>query len=241
MKHSAKTLREYIKSNDFQEFHKKNSFVLELWKKIFSRRKELWLTQSELWKLSWISQNHISMYETWMKWEPSRDTIEKLALNLNVNCEYFSKKIDRKTIEIYAYILDKIKKPIDRLQYMKIPFFIDLDFYYENKKTLTSLTFKRYIHWPFDEDVYIYESIFYKIVSWQAPKFKYKWLKEEEINSINKTLSHIPYTNWNKLKKLSYNTAPLLHLWATIGWNEWMNKILNFDTVFKYPKYWKNT
>jgi len=46
---------------------------------------------------------------------------------LNISYEYLSSEnINRKTIELYNYIFSKLDKVADRMQYMKLPYFIDI-------------------------------------------------------------------------------------------------------------------
>jgi hypothetical protein len=51
----------------------------------------------------------------------------KLSKGLNISYEYlFTDNISRKTVELYNYIFSKLDNIADRMQYMKIPYFIDI-------------------------------------------------------------------------------------------------------------------
>ncbi|MFC1797751.1 hypothetical protein ACFLY2_00790 [Patescibacteria group bacterium] len=56
------------------------------------------------------------------------DILERLSDSLNIALEYLvSDNITRKTFELYNIILSNLKKPADIMQFMKIPYFIDLE------------------------------------------------------------------------------------------------------------------
>ena len=64
MSFTIKDLQKLTSSKKYKEFSKNHNILLNLWEKIYSRRKDLWLTQAELWKKTWIPQSKISLLES---------------------------------------------------------------------------------------------------------------------------------------------------------------------------------
>lgn len=229
MKQQLNNLRNLLKSDKFKEYQKENEKFIILWEKIYWRRKDLWLTQAKLSKLSSIPQNKISQLESWTYWEPWYEIIERLADSLQIDIDYLlSKDITRKTFEVYQYIISKIQSDLDIMQFMKIPYFIDLSYFENFKKILTNFVYIRYNYWPFDKKVYSYQKIF----SWKETGFKdfiFTYLQEEDFKIIDWVLKNYPIDNWEKLKKISYETTPMKKLKATLWWKENMWVILAFS------------
>lgn len=222
-------LKKLIKSNEFKKFQIKNKKNINLWEKIYWRRKDLQLTQLELSNLSWIPQNKISELENWNYWEPWFDLIENLSIALEIDFDYLnSKDITRKTFEVFQYIASKIKWNLDIMQFMKIPYFIDLESSFLFKKFITNFVYIRYNYWPFDKKVYSYQKTFSWNEDW-FEKFKITYLQKEELEIIDWVLKKYPVSNWKKLKELSYKTSPMKKLNATLWWNENMDVLLDFE------------
>ena len=161
MSFTIKDLQNLTNSKEFAEYKDKYQRYIILWEKIYARRKDLWLTQSKLWELSWIPQNKISELESWTYWEAWIEMIVKLSKALNISFEYlFYENITRKTVELYNYILSKLENVPDIMQFMKLPYFIDLELIKNNFKQATNFEYIRWNYWPFDKKVYVYQSLF---------------------------------------------------------------------------------
>ena len=232
MSFSVSKLRQFTNSGKFKTLDKENLLAIEFWKKLYWRRKDLWITQTKLSKKTWITQRIISMLENWTyENKVSIDLIERLAGSLEIDIEYFLEDfLDRKTFEMYNYIFSKLRDIPDRMQFMKIPYFIDIEYYKEFKKLLTNFHYIRYYYWPFDKKLYNYQRVFAGNEKGFV-KVQYTYLNKDDISLIDKVLSEIPINNWTKLKKLSYETAPMQKLWATLWWDEWIFKSLDFSTL----------
>ncbi len=230
MSYSIKGLNKLVKSEDFREFRDKNNRFINLWEKIYSRRKDLWLTQKELWNLAWIPQNKISQLESGSYWEPWFDIIWKLSKWLNISFDYlFNDSITRRTVEIYNLVLSKLEKVPDIMQYMKIPFFIDLEMVKNTWKQLTNFEYIRWDYWPFDKKVYDYQKLFsFQYERW-INDLKYIYLSSEEKKIIYSVLLEIPKEDWEKLKHLSYEIWPLKKLWVNLWDNKYMWKRLELE------------
>jgi len=221
-------LRNLIKSNEFKQFQSRNKNSINLWEKIYWRRKDLWLTQAELSGIAQIPQNKISELENWNYWEPWFDLIERLSDALKIDLDYLnSKDLTRKTVEVFQYISSKIKENLDIMQFMKIPYFIDLESYSLSKEIITNFAYRRYTYWPFDKKVYSYQKIFSWNENW-FEKFKITYLQEEDLKVIDLVFKKYPVSNWKKLKELSYETYPMKKLNATLWWKENMGTLLDF-------------
>lgn len=229
MSFTIKDLQNLTHSKEYSEYKDKYQRYIILWEKIYARRKDLWLTQSKLWELSGVPQNKISQLESWTYWEAWIDYLERLSKALEINIEYLKDDdINRKTFEMFNYFLPKIKLDWPwRFQLIKIPYFIDLDFFQITRQFISNFSYVRYYFWPFDKKMYSYEKLFYWNEKW-FKNIKFTYLSQDEQNQINLTLLRIPFNDWEELKKLSYETYPLKNLKATIWWNEWMNKKLVF-------------
>ena len=154
--------------------------------------------------------------------------IENLSIALEIDFDYLnSKDITRKTFEVFQYIASKIKWNLDIMQFMKIPYFIDLESSFLFKKFITNFVYIRYNYWPFDKKVYSYQKTFSWNENW-FEKFKITYLQKEELEIIDWVLKKYPVSNWKKLKELSYKTSPMKKLNATLWWNENMDVLLDF-------------
>ncbi|MDD4530859.1 MAG: hypothetical protein PHO80_04915, partial [Candidatus Gracilibacteria bacterium] len=157
------------------------------------------------------------------------DYLERLSKALEISIEYLKDDdINRKTFEMFNYFLPKIK--LDgpgRFQLIKIPYFIDLDFFQITRQLISNFSYVRYYFGPFDKKMYSYEKLFYGNEK-GFKNIKFTYLSQDEQNQIDLTLSRIPFNDGEELKKLSYETYPLKNLKATIGGNEGMNKKLVF-------------
>ena len=113
MSYSIKDLKNLVNSDEFKTFKIEDNRLIKLGEKIYGRRKDLAFTQSELADLTGIPQNKISQLESGTYGEPGRDILERLSVALNISIDYFLlDDIDRKTFEIYAYFIPKIKRPL---------------------------------------------------------------------------------------------------------------------------------
>jgi len=227
MSYSIKDLNNLIQSNNFQEFRDKNNRFINLWEKIYSRRKDLWLTQKELWFLAWIPQNKISKLEWGSYWDPWFEIIWKLSKWLNISFDYlFNDSITRKTVEIYNLVLSKLESIPDIMQYMKIPFFIDLEMVKNLWKQVTNFEYIRWDYGPFDKKVYDYQKLFsFQYEHW-IENLKYIYLSDEEKKIIENVLLDIPKEDWEQLKLLSYKIWPLKKLWVRLWDKKHMWNIL---------------
>ena len=114
MTYSIKDLKDLINSDEFKTSYESEVRLIKLGEKIYGRRKDLALTQSELAEAATIPQNKISQLESGTYGEPGRDILERLSLSLKINIDYFLlDDIDRRTFEMYAYFIPKIK--LDRI------------------------------------------------------------------------------------------------------------------------------
>lgn len=226
MSFTIKDLQKLASSEKYKEFSKNHHILLNLWEKIYSRRKDLWLTQAELWKKSWIPQNKISLLESWNYWEPGREIIEKLSTALQIEIDYFNDSISRKTVELYNYILSKSKKSLGIMQFMKIPYFVDLWFIENKREQLTNFSYIRWNYWPFDKKVYDYQKLFSFENELWIKDIKFIYLSIEDQKLTENILQNIPILNWEKLKKLSYETYPMKNLWVSYWDNKHMWELL---------------
>lgn len=214
-------------SDEYKNYKENNYRFLLLWEKIYSRRKDLWLTQNELRKLARIPQNKISELEKWIYWEPKYELLTRLSNALNMPIEYFLlDSINRKTVELYNYIFSKLKWVPNIMQYMKLPFFIDFEKYKEIWKKISNLEYIRWHYWPFDQKVYDYQKLFSVNFELWFDNLTYVYLTEEERLFIDKILNKLPINDWDKLKKLSYETEIMQKLWVTLWDNKKMGEFL---------------
>ena len=229
MNYSIKDLKDLVNSDEFKTFQESDNRLIRLGEKIYGRRKDLSLTQSELAEKTGIPQNKISQLESGTYWEPGRDILERLSWALDIDLNYFLlDSIDRKTFEVYNYILPRITLHEEwRLQMIKIPYFIDLEAFQEIGRRITNFRYIRYQYGPFDNKLYSYSGLFFGNEKWFS-KFNFTYLNSDEISIINKVLSTKPVNNGNELKRLSYETYPMKNIWATMRGTEWWKEELIF-------------
>jgi transcriptional regulator with XRE-family HTH domain len=227
MSYNLTNLQGLIDSQEFKEYYEKEGKrTINLWEKIYARRKDLALTQAKLWELASIPQNKISQLESSTYWEPWFDILFKLSNALQVPFEYLSDSVDRKTIELYNYYLSVFKKVPDIMQFMKIPYFIDLEAVNKLWKKLTNFEYIRWEYWPFDKKVYDYQKLFScKNEKW-FDDIKYIYLTEEDRELIDEVLTKIMKYSWDRLKKMSYETEPLKRLWVKLWDGKYMGEVL---------------
>jgi len=234
MNFTSNDLSKLIKSKEYLEYKNENYRYLKLWEKIYSRRKDLWLTQKQLWDLSKIPQNKISQLESWTYWEPWFNMLCKLSKGLNISYEYlFTDNISRKTVELYNYIFSKLDNIADRMQYMKIPYFIDIASVKKQWIQISNFEYIRWHYWPFDKKVYDYEKLFSIVYEKWITDMKYIYLTDNDKQIIDSVLLDIPKENWEKLKILSYETTPMKKLWVKIWDFKHMWEALELDIVKK--------
>ncbi len=219
----AERLKEFCSTPEYKLAAIESAKMFNLSLKIYGRRKDLGLTQKELAKRASTTQRIVSELE-WAYYEPKNgigdDLYSRLAEALEIDRDYlFSEKYDRFTYELFVYLGEKLKWKLDIMQFMKIPYFIDVALVQGNYSQLTNFQYYRYEFGPFDKKVYAYKALF------EGKKFhsKYK-LIDHVLPEIDKILSNLPIHEGEKLKKLSYETAPMKALGAKMGnkkgWNE---------------------
>lgn len=195
-----------------------------LWNNIYYLRKYRWLSQTELANLSWTTQRIISEIESALYENPWLDLINKIASSLEVDTwVLLSKSIKWRVVEFFDYFLHKYWS-IDILKANKIAYFTDLEFIENFKKKFTGLNYYRYKYWPFNKDLYKLSDIFEvddeNVFSNKKSFKKYVFLNKEDQTFLDKVFSKY----WNKtsteLMKMSYETAPMKKLWATLGGDE---------------------
>jgi len=230
MSFTIKDLQNLTNSKEYSEYKDKYQRYIILWEKIYARRKDLWLTQSKLWEISWIPQNKISQLESWTYWEAWVEIIAKLSKALDIWFEYlYSDNITRKTVELYNYILSKLDNVADIMQFMKLPYFIDIELIKNNFKQATNFEYIRWNYWPFDKKVYNYQSLFsFNNERW-IDNLKFIYLSDDERKIIDETLIQLPKNNWEELKKLSYETKPMKDLWVCLWDNKCMWRVLELN------------
>lgn len=213
------------KTEAFQEKLAHYKRMIVLGEKIYGRRKDLGLSQSALAARAGTTQRIISELENG-SYTPSHgigeELYDKLASALEIDRDYlFSEKIDRRTFELLAYIGQKLGWQWDIMQFMKLPYFVDVDATQKLGFQLTNFTYIRYEYGPFDKNIYTYRTLF-ENKDYQV-KFSYI---EDFLDTIKATLDSLPVTNGEKLKQLSYQTAPMKKLKATLRGKEgWMKKL----------------
>jgi len=124
-------LRELKKSKGFQKKSEHFRKMIILGEKIYGRRKDLDMSQTELATRSGTTQRIISGLESGT-YAPANGIGEglydRLGQALDIDRDYlFSEKIDRRTFELYSYLYQQTKKDLDIMQFMKLPYFVDLN------------------------------------------------------------------------------------------------------------------
>jgi transcriptional regulator with XRE-family HTH domain len=193
--------------------------------KVYGRRKDLGLSQEEVAKKAGTRQRIISEIEN-ANYATSQGIGEKfydkLANALEVDRNYlFSENINRKTFEFFVYLSSRLGY-MNKMQWMKLPYFIDYKFFQKFGSQITNLKYYRYTFGPFDKKMYEYQGL-------NCPKkITYTYL-EPDLGFIDSEIKKLPSDNGEKLKELSYKTAPMKALGATLGGRENMNALLDLS------------
>lgn len=200
--------------------------MILLAEKIFGRRKDLDLSQEELAERADSTQRIVSQLEN-AEYVPEKgigeELYDKLSNALEIDREYLqSDKIDRRTFELFAYIGEKLNWEWDKMQFMKLPYFVDLNSAHKHGFQISNLEYIRYEYGPFDKKIYLYRALF------GDNKFKVKFSYIEDfLNDIEQTLKSLPIKDGESLKKLSYETEPMKRLNAKLGGKEgWNEKLI---------------
>jgi transcriptional regulator with XRE-family HTH domain len=219
-------LKDFMQTDEFKKKSLKYEKLLILCEKIYGRRKDLKLSQSDLAKRAGTTQRIISQLENG-SYCPSNgigeELYDKLAKALEIDRDYlFSEKIDRRTFELFVYMGEKLNWKWDIMQFMKLPYFIDLNAVKDLGHQITNFKYIRYEYGPFDKNIYTYRTLF--------ENKEYKEIHFSYIDSIlpqiDATLAALPITSGEKLKALSYKTKPMQKLKATpTGKEGWMQEL----------------
>lgn len=226
MNHSvSKKLAALLQTDEFKEKMSHHRRMIILGEKIYGRRKDLDLSQTSLASRAETTQRIISELESG-SYTPSKgigeDLYDKLAAALEIDRDYlFSEKIDRRTFELFAYIGKELNWKWDIMQFMKLPYFIDLNSAKDLGFQITNLKYIRYEFGPFDKNIYTYRNLFEN----RKYNVKFSYINDY-LDTINKVLTSLPTKDGEKLKKLSYQTEPMKKLKATMNGKEaWMQKL----------------
>ncbi len=214
-------LTQFVQSPKFQERAPHHHRMILLAEKIYGRRKDLELTQTEVAQRAATTQRIISELED-AAYIPQRgigeDLYDKLAAALEIDRDYlFSEKIERRTFELFAYLGQKLHWEIhlDIMQFMKLPYFLDIKAVKKLGFQLSNFEYVRWQYGPFDKKIYAYQPFF------EGKKCVVEFsLIKDFIELIDATIANLPVRNGNKLKKLSYETKPMKKLGATLGGKE---------------------
>jgi transcriptional regulator with XRE-family HTH domain len=199
--------------------------MILLAEKIYGRRKDLGLSQDELAERSGSTQRIISQLEH-AAYAPvqgiGEELYDKLANALEIEREYLmSDKIDRKTFELLSYIGRKLDWKWDIMQFMKLPYFVDLAATEKLGFQISNFSYVRYEYGPFDKKIYAYRALFEQATF----DVRYSYI-QDFLAIIEDTLNAVPAQNGDALKKLSYETKPMQSLHATLGGKEGWGKQL---------------
>ena len=219
-------LSKFIHSDEYQIKASHHKRMILLAEKILGRRKDFGLSQTELAAKAGSTQRIISELEN-ADYAPSQgigeELYDKLASALEIDRDYlFSDKIDRRTFELFAYIGKMLNWKWDIMQFMKLPYFVDIHAAKKLGFLLTNFQYVRYDYGPFDKNIYAYRALF------ENKKFEVHFSYIQDfLPEIEETLSSLPIHNGEKLKKLSYETEPMKKLKAKLGGKEgWGQKLV---------------
>ena len=209
--------------------------MILLSEKIYGRRKDLHFSQTELAKRAGTTQRIISQLED-ASYSPRKgigeEMFDKLSSALEIDREYLvSDKIERKTFELFSYLSQKIGNNLDIMQYMKLPYFIDLEAIQKIGAQITGFKYIRWNYGPFDKTVYSYKELF----EGEEYKIEYSYISEF-FEVIDSALEALPVKNGEKLKKLSYETEPMTRIGAKLGGKEHMGEDLDMECGVKKNK-----
>lgn len=209
----------------FQKAYPQHRRILLLGEKIYGRRKDLKLTQTELAVKAGTTQRIISELEDGAyapKQGIGEELYNRLSVALEIDRDYlFSDKVDRRSFELFAYLGQKLHWEWDIMQFMKLPYFVDLQTMKELGFQITNLKYVRYEYGPFDKKIYAYRALF------EDKKYdvEFSYIKDF-IASIECALEDLPMKNGNALKKLSYETEPMKKIQATLGKHDaWLEEL----------------
>jgi len=226
---TTKKLAEFIRSDGYREKASHYKRMILLGEKIYGHRKDLNMTQEELAKKAESTQRIISQLENASYGSEQgigQDLYERIANALEIDVDYlFSDKVDRKTFELFSYIGPKLDWQWDIMQFMKLPYFVDLELTKELGFQISNFEYVRLDYGPFDKKIYAYRSLF------EDKKYnvEFSFIKDFT-DAIDKALSNLPIKDGNKLKILSYETEPMRKLGATLGGKEgWNEKLVLND------------
>lgn len=225
----SKRLKALMQTDEFKKKMEHHRKLLILGEKIYGRRKDLGLSQSDLALRAGTTQRIISELENG-DYAPSNgigeELYDKLANALEIDRDYlFSEKIDRRTFELFAYLGMKLGWKWDIMQFMKLPYFIDLNAVKELGFQITNFKYIRYEFGPFDKNIYAYRGLFEN----RYKKVEFSYINDF-LDTINKTLDSLPINDGEKLKILSYQTKPMKKLKATVKGKEGWTKILDLNS-----------
>lgn len=219
-------LSKVMQSESFRTKSAHHKRMILLAEKIYGRRKDFGISQEELAKKAATTQRIVSELEN-ASYAPASgigiELYDKLAAALEIDRDYLlSDNIDRKTFELYAYIGSKLRWDWDIMQFMKLPYFIDLEAANTLGFQLSNLSYVRHNYGPFDKNMYVYRSLF----EGKSYDLEFTYI-HDFIYLIEKTLALLPINSGEKLKKLSYKTTPMKRLGATLGGKEgWNQKLI---------------
>jgi len=224
--HLSSRLSKLTQSESFRKKSAHHKRMILLAEKIYGRRKDLGLSQGELAEKAGTTQRIISELEN-ASYAPASgigiELYDKLAAALEIDRDYLlSDNIDRKTFELYAYIGSKLSWNWDIMQFMKLPYFIDLEAANTLGFQLSNLSYVRHNYGPFDKNMYVYRSLF----EGKSYELQCTYI-HDFIDLIEQTLASLPIRNGERLKRLSYETPPMKRLGATLGGKEgWNQKLI---------------
>ena len=224
-------LRGLKKSKEFQKKSNHYKRMIILGEKIYGRRKDLELSQSELAKKTGVTQRIISELENGTyasAYGISEDLYDRLAQALQIDRDYlFSDKIDRRTFELFAYLYQKTGGKMDIMQFMKLPYFVDLAAVKDLGHPISNFSYIRWEYGPFDKNIYAYRPLFEE----KKQKVKFSYISDF-LESVDRAIKSLPINNGEQLKKRSYKTGPMKKLGATeqnkVGWGKRLNLSCGF-------------
>lgn len=202
----SERLKQFTTTPEYQTNARHYKRMTLLAEKIYGRRKDLSLTQTQLALRAATTQRIISELED-ATYAPQKgigeELYDKLAVALEIDRDYlFSDKIDRRTFELFAYLCQRLGTKGDMIQFAKVLYFVDLKAVEEFCMQMTNFTYRRSDHGPFDQKIYLYKMLFE-----ENQKVHYTFLREY-IELIDRALEQLPIKNAAKLKKLIYETLP---------------------------------
>lgn len=154
-------------------------------------------------------------------------------------------KTSEKQKKIIHYLINA-KNGCSITELMKLAYLLDIGFKKVTGKTFTNFQFKRYYYGPFTAEIYkivdklldsnhvfLDESLavdgksIYKV---KTP-LTYECFTTDEVELMNQLLQEIVNLNALQLTNLAYKTEPMRALGATLGGNENLNEMLDFNKV----------